>query len=242
MRTQLLTIGGLAVLALAAGACAPNPADDAPAALVSSGPTPAAPVAVDDAAAAPDSGYPAAASPVDAAPAAAVAAGGGAIPLTGRIGFIASKVTRTHDCAFATWSGTLDPGAGTADTAKLTFSVDVASVGCDAADGGNARLEKHLVGDDFFAAGAHPTATFTSRSITEGGADGASHTIAGDLTIRGITRQVSFPANVTVGDGTVSATAEFSVNRQDWEIRYPGQPDDLVRDNVLIKVELNGQA
>lgn len=242
MRIQLLTLGGLAAIALAGGACAPNPADDAPAALVSSGPTAAAPAAVDGAAAAPDSAYPAAASAVDAAPAAGAAAGGGAIPLTGRIGFVASKVTRTHDCVFASWTGSLDPGSGTADTAKLTFSVDVASIGCDAADGGNARLEKHLASDDFFAAGTHPAATFTSTSITEGGESGATHTIAGDLTIRGITRQIAFPANVTVGDGSVSATAEFSVNRQDWEIRYPGQPDDLVRDNVLIKVELSGQA
>ena len=66
--------------------------------------------------------------------------------------------------------------------------------------------------------------------------------MTGDLTIRGIARQVSFPATVEVAEKTVKAKAEFSVNRQDWEIRYPGQPDDLVRDNVLIKIDLAGEA
>mgnify|MGYP001283422452 CR=1 FL=1 len=238
MRCHTLALWAALGAPLALVGCAPNPADDAPAAVVSE-PSVAAPA---DAEAGPADGQPA----VDAAPAAvdavADAPPAAAIPLSGSIGFVASKVTRTHDCSFASWKGSLDPGDGTPATATLRFTVDVASVGCDAADGGNVRLEKHLTGDDFFASGSHPVATFVSTSIVEGGEGGASHTISGDLTIRGITRQISFPAMVTVGDGTVSATAEFSVNRQDWEIRYPGQPDDLVRDNVLIKVALSGQA
>ncbi|MBK6768707.1 MAG: YceI family protein [Ardenticatenales bacterium] len=226
-------------LLIAAGACAPNPADDAPAAQVSSGPTVVAPSANPEVALV---------APVEeAAPDVAAAAVDGAAPvgvvaLSGSIGFVASKITRTHDCVFSTWDGTLDPGDGTVATAKLSFTVDVNTVGCDATAGGNERLEKHLRSDSFFDVETHPAATFVSTAIVEGGEAGATHTVTGDLTIRGIARQVSFPATVEVAEKTVKAKAEFSVNRQDWEIRYPGQPDDLVRDNVLIKIDLAGEA
>ena len=51
-------------------------------------------------------------------------------------------------------------------------------------------------------------------------------------------KEVSFPITLSDdGAGTLSAKTEFSVNRQDFAITYPGKADDLVRDEVVIKVD-----
>jgi polyisoprenoid-binding protein YceI len=41
-----------------------------------------------------------------------------------------------------------------------------------------------------------------------------------------------------VTDAQISANAEFSINRQDFGIAYPGMPDDLIRDLVVVKLSL----
>ena len=94
-------------------------------------------------------------------------------------------------------------------------------------------LRKHLKSPDFFDVEKFPTATFKSTAI-EKTDDG--HTITGDLTLHGVTKRVSFPATVTVTDGQVTANSEFSINRNDFGIVYPGMPDDLIRDLVVIKL------
>ena len=83
--------------------------------------------------------------------------------------------------------------------------------------------------------GKFPTATFRSTEITQ---DGAGHTISGDLTLHGVTKRISFPATVSATDSEVSASAEFSINRQDYGINYPGMRDDLIRDLVVLKLSV----
>ncbi len=173
---------------------------------------------------------------------AAAEVSGNPIALAGTIAFLASKVTRTHHIVFQEWTGTLDPGTGTPESAKLSFTVDTASAISDPDDRGmmSERLDTHLKSDEFFDVEKYPTATFVSTSIAEGGENGATHTITGDLTVHGITKTITFPANVTVAGDQVNATAEFSLNRQDFGLIYPGQPDDLVRDEVVMQIAVNG--
>lgn len=256
--------------ALALAACAPNPADNVPAASVSEPGAATSPAAGSDSAAAPaNSGaagsdaagaYPGGSAPAaststdsypapDAATSGAAAPGGDAvkpagkaIALEGSIGVLASKVTRTHNIVFQDWDGTFDPGDGSPDTAKLAFEVQTASLITDPNDRGmmSDRLDKHLKSDEFFHIEQFPTANFTSTSIVEGGANGATHTVTGDLTIRGKTKTITFPITVA-GDGNmISAKTEFSLNRQDFDLVYAGQPDDLIRDEVVMQVDVTG--
>ena len=62
--------------------------------------------------------------------------------------------------------------------------------------------------------------------------------ITGDLTLHGVTKRISFPATVAVSDAQVQASSEFSINRKDFGINYPGMQDDLIRDLVVIKLSL----
>ena len=76
---------------------------------------------------------------------------------------------------------------------------------------------------------------FESTSI-ESTAEG--YDITGNLELHGVTKSIRFPATIAVEEGRVTAEAEFFIQRFDFDIVYPGKPDDLIRDEVVIKLSL----
>ncbi len=109
--------------------------------------------------------------------------------------------------------------------------IDTTSIWSD-----NERLTGHLKSADFFDVENHPQATFESTAIAAN--DDGTYTLTGNLDLHGVTKQISFPATIQVDDQGFSATAEFSLNRMDFDIKYPGKPDDLIREEVLVKLDL----
>lgn len=231
--SRLLNISVFFGVSLAVVGCAKDPSKEVVAATVAE-PSVEAPAA--EAPAAPVAAKPEALAPPAVAPLAAAA---GALPLSGTIHFIGSKVTRAHDCEFKTWSGTVALADGKAEGGALNFTVQVASLEADV-DGRSPftpKLESHLKSDEFFDIAKFPTAAFASTEIKAGGDKGATHTIKGNLTMRGTTKEVVFPASITVAGKDVLGKAEFSINRKDFGIVYPGQADDLIRDGVVLKID-----
>lgn len=151
-------------------------------------------------------------------------------PSNSKIEFVGAKVTASHDGGFTDFSGTVELG-DPIEQSVIDLTIQTASLYAD-----KEKLTKHLKSPDFFDVEKFPTATFKSTSI-EKTADG--HTITGNLTLHGVTKQVSFPATVTASEARVSANAEFSINRKDFDINYPGMQDDLIRDLVVIKLKLD---
>ena len=77
----------------------------------------------------------------------------------------------------------------------------------------------------------YPDITFRSTSVT-GKAAGANQydlKIAGDLTLHGVTRQITIPTKVTVTGNDLRAQGEFSVNRDDFEVKATSAAHGLVR-------------
>jgi polyisoprenoid-binding protein YceI len=91
---------------------------------------------------------------------------------------------------------------------------------------------------DFFDVQKFPTARFVSTAVKPGGQNGATHTITGNLELHGVTKSISFPAMIHMTGDLVHATAEFVINRKDFGIVYPGMPDDLIKDEVAIKLTI----
>jgi polyisoprenoid-binding protein YceI len=156
------------------------------------------------------------------------------------LGFTAAKVTASHDGSFGEWSGTIDLArSGDPTASRVNVSIVVDSLVIEPA-----RLAGHLRTPDLLDVARFPTATFRSTQIAAGatgqvGDAAATHTVTGDFTLHGQTRAITFPAIITVTDGEVSARAEFSINRQDFGITYPGMPDDLIRDEVVIRFDIH---
>ncbi|WP_437485461.1 YceI family protein [Sorangium sp. So ce1014] len=149
------------------------------------------------------------------------------------IGFVGSKVTGKHEGKFEKISGSITLAGGKAEGGKLSIEADTASVKSDAE-----KLDGHLKSPDFFDVEKFPKATFTSSQIKAGGENGATHTITGELDLHGVKKTITFPATIAEGADAVSGNAEFVINRKDFGIVYPGKQDDLIRDDVLLKLSL----
>lgn len=149
------------------------------------------------------------------------------------ITWVGAKVTLKHDGGFKTFSGKVELGDGAIEKGKVSVEIETDSVFSDAE-----KLTGHLKSADFFEVEKFPKASFVSTEIKAGGAEGATHTVTGNLDLHGVTKSVTFPAKIVVGDSDVQASAEFSINRKDFNIVYPGKPDDLIHDNVTIKLAI----
>jgi len=151
-----------------------------------------------------------------------------------KVEFIGSKVTGKHEGGFKKIFGTIDLVDEKAEGSSVSVDIDMASVFSDA-DG----LTKHLQTGDFFEVEKHPKSTFVSTKIVadkEKGDD--AYTVTGDLEMRGEKKSITFPATIKIGDEKVEVDAEFAINRKDFGIVYAGKADDLIRDDVVIKLDL----
>lgn len=102
--------------------------------------------------------------------------------------------------------------------ASVNAMITVASLSTD-----NDRRDGHLKSDDFFNAETYPAITFASTKFEKTGE--TSYNIHGDLTIRDITKPVTFDAKLTgvleTPRGTVSGwKASLTINRFDYELKW----------------------
>lgn len=152
----------------------------------------------------------------------------------GKIEFVGAKITDSHAGHFDTFSGKIQLDPASLEQSGVKLEIDIASIQIEPA-----KLKKHLIADDFFMAAKFPKAMFESTSIKQGGAAGASHTITGNLTLRGTQKSISFPATISATDAAITTKAEFAINRKDFGIEYSGMKDDLIKDDVVVRFDLN---
>ena len=129
---------------------------------------------------------------------------------------------------------------------KVDASARVASV-----DTGNRNRDSDLQTPDFFNAATDSILSFRSTKVEKTGK--SKYKVTGDLTMRGVTKQVVFDAEF-LGSSTVSvegkswgAKAGFSattvVNRQDYGIKWNKALDNggmMVGDDVTITLNIEG--
>jgi polyisoprenoid-binding protein YceI len=150
------------------------------------------------------------------------------------INFVGAKVTRDHQGKFNDFDGAIEYVAGKPE--RISFDIDLNSIETD-----TEKLTGHLKSADFFDVAKHPRATFTSTSLTPapaGNASGATHILTGTLDMHGVKKDVTVPVKAEQTAEGVRATSEFTINRHDWGISYRGAVDDLIKDEVLMRLDL----
>jgi polyisoprenoid-binding protein YceI len=170
------------------------------------------------------------------APATAPAAGSAKYTFSNndsKLQFVGAKVTGKQDGAFGTFNGTIDLVDGKPEQSRVTADIDTTSLSAD-----NDKLSGHLKSPDFFDVAKYPKARFVSTAIVPTPGGPATHDVTGNLELRGITKSITFPATIKVGANALDIDAEFAINRKDFGIVYAGAPDDLIKDDVLIKLAL----
>ena len=152
-------------------------------------------------------------------------------PENSKVEFVAAKVTRSHNGSFKRFAGSIDIVNNRPEDSRVNIDIEANSVETDEPD-----LTKHLQTPDFFDVAKFPKATFTSTKIEPAG---SNYNITGNFDLHGVKKAITFPATIQVSPDRVTVTAEFSINRKDWNLTYPGKADDLIRDGVVIKLNVN---
>ena len=150
------------------------------------------------------------------------------------ISFIGSKVTGSHEGGFKKFSGHFYIDGNTLAPSGHEVVIDMTSTYSDAE-----KLTGHLLSADFFDVATYPTSTFTVTGIEEQpGTKGQTHTLTGNFDFHGVTRSITIPVVVTKSDKEIHVKADFFINRFDFNVKYPGKTDDLIRKEVVIKFDL----
>lgn len=134
-----------------------------------------------------------------------------------KVNWLGKKIAGQHDGILK-----LSDGFVTLEDGKLTggeFSLDMASIeNTDIEDPKNKKkIEGHLKSDDFFNVSGFPLGTFKITSVSHN--DKVSM-ITGVLTIKGISKEVSFPATIQKEKDAYVGSAKLGIDRTDWDIRY----------------------
>ncbi len=148
-------------------------------------------------------------------------------------------------------SGTINLGKGqlSVEGGNITsgdFSIDMSTMkNTDLPAEKQGDLIGHLASADFFDTGKYPTGEFKIVSVNPvTGNEELTHNITGNLTLKGITKSITIPANVIVAGNTLTAvTPKFTINRVDWDIKYGakilGVPaDKIIHDDISLNLEL----
>ena len=140
---------------------------------------------------------------------------GGFAPRWGTLGLSAGELT-VADEQITAGSFTIDLNSLTVDPASVTEK-----------DKKSADLVAHLKTADFFDVAQFPSGTFEITGITDfdpakdqSVVEGANKIVSGNLTLKGNTTNVTFPARIAVGDGTVRVEARFTVDRTAWGLKF----------------------
>jgi polyisoprenoid-binding protein YceI len=154
-------------------------------------------------------------------------------PSTSKVEWVGSKVTGKHEGGFRQFKGAVSFVDGAPEKSSVTVDIDTDSLFAD-----QDKLVGHLKTADFFDVAKFPKATFTSTEVKKSDKP-QGYTVTGSLSLHGVTKSISFPATIRTNPSGVDVASEFAINRKDFGLVYAGKADDLIRDDVVIKLTLH---
>ncbi len=138
-----------------------------------------------------------------------------------------------------TVGGTIEYDGKTVESIKANVTIDVKGVNTE-----NPNRDADLRSDNFFDVKRYPTVTFTSRRVQANGP--GKYTLIGDLTMHGVTKQVTLDVegpSPSLKQGStvrVGASATATINRRDWGLQYNKMIEaaPIVGDDIQIQIDV----
>ena len=164
--------------------------------------------------------------------------------------WLGKKVTGQHQGSVKIFKGEF-----VIDNGNITggqFEIDMNSIiSSDLTDTElNAKLVKHLKSDDFFGAEKFPYSKFEIIKVevfNDPAKPGVNSTVTGNLTIKDITKSISFPAEIKIENGMLNAKADFDIDRTEWNVKYGSGKffenlgDKMINDNFNLKLSISAK-
>ncbi|HEY2267674.1 MAG TPA: YceI family protein [Streptosporangiaceae bacterium] len=163
-------------------------------------------------------------------------------PAHTRIGFVArhAMVTKVRG-AFNEFEGTATLDGANPASSSAQVTIKAASI-----DTRNAQRDEHLRSNDFLSMDEYPQITFSSTGARQ--VDDSTFELAGDLTIKGVTNQITVPfsfegaAKDPFGNLRVGFEGAVTINRKDYGITWNAALETggvLVSEKVTLEFELS---
>ncbi len=157
-----------------------------------------------------------------------------------KVAWLAKKVTGEHNGIVTLSAGTLAVANGTITGGS--FTINMTSIEClDLQGEWKDKLVGHLRSDDFFSVDKNPTSKFDITNVSK--KDDVT-TVTGNLTIKGITQSISFPASISQKGNVIVAIATIKIDRTKFDIKYgsksfiEGIGDKAIDDEFELQVNL----
>lgn len=163
-------------------------------------------------------------------------------PAASKVGWLGKKVTGEHSGLITLKKGSLK--FNDKNFVGGEFEVDMTTISnTDLKDAKyNSDLVGHLKSPDFFNVAQFPAATLKIKSVSK--VKGNNYKIVADLTIKGITNEVTYNADVVDSAKAISAKGKIIFDRTKYKIEYksgkfvPNLGDKLIYDDVELSVDL----
>jgi polyisoprenoid-binding protein YceI len=154
-------------------------------------------------------------------------------PEASEVAFRATSRLMNADGRFSRFAGDVTVDPADLNTARVTVRVEAASL-----DTGITMRDRHLRSEDFFHVEKFPAITFESLRV-EGA--GRRLLVVGRLTLRGVTREVRVPVDVSVAGNRLEARGQFDVKRTDHRMIYDSTMNPI-GDRVRIEFAFRAEA
>ena len=132
--------------------------------------------------------------------------------------------------SFAKFAGKMEVDAAAKTVKSVSIEIDTTSLTTQFP-----KLTDHLKSADFLEVREFPAIKFESTKIE---ATDGSHQITGKLTLHGVTKEITIPAQVDVVDGAPTLKSEFNIDRTEYGISFG--PDKVER-KVSLTVTVGGK-
>jgi polyisoprenoid-binding protein YceI len=171
------------------------------------------------------------------------------IPEESTIHWTGSKPTGEHHGTVSVKSGVLNVDENT--IIGGSFVIDMTSIVVEDIEDPemNQKLQGHLKSPDFFNVDTFNTASFEITQVDAVGDNpDYTHKISGNLTIKDISKNISFMAHVEIGPEAINAQTErFIIDRTNWDVNYQSKKvfdnlkDKFIHDDIALEVKLKAQ-
>jgi polyisoprenoid-binding protein YceI len=153
-------------------------------------------------------------------------------PPHSQINFVAEAKFISCHGSFDKWQAEVQLDPQKVETSSVKITIDAASI--------NTRVQardNHLRSKDFFAVDQYAQITFVSKKINKAGAN--KYAIVGDLTLRGVTKEIEIPAEMVFYEKTRGRfRGTFQLNRKEYGINWDS-PMNSIQDMVQVQFDIN---
>lgn len=168
-----------------------------------------------------------------------------------KVRFIGYGVGKNHPGNFKVLSGTVSVANN--QITGGTFEIDIRSLKVEEqGEMFQSKLKPHLLSGDFFDAEKFGTAKFEITGIEPYKADskdtsiveGANFNVSGNLTLKGETKNITFPARIELDDNILKGKADFDIDRTQWKMNYGNDKtlgDKFISETVNVELDLQAK-